>query len=275
MRTKSPFLLRIVSLLFLIFTLACAAALSTATAHAQRHRGPSKRGAVVFVGGYFYDPFFGPYPWWPPAAYPYRYDPVFDARAEVRVLVTPKDAGVYVDGYYAGIVDDFDGLFQRLPLTPGPHAIDLYLTGYRTIHQELYLGPHSVYSLRFAMERLAPGETSQPPAIAPPVPPPPPGTARLPRTPYPEPLRPPTRAQQAAAFGTLAIRVQPGDAEVTIDGEFWNGSAPGERLVVQLADGTHHVEIQKNGFRMFSTDVHVRAGETASINVSLSPAERP
>ena len=25
----------------------------------------------VFVGGYFYDPFFGPYPWWHRTAYPY------------------------------------------------------------------------------------------------------------------------------------------------------------------------------------------------------------
>ena len=26
--------------------------------------------AHVFVGGYFYDPFFGPYPWWHRTAYP-------------------------------------------------------------------------------------------------------------------------------------------------------------------------------------------------------------
>jgi len=42
----------------------------------------------------------------------------FVGRAEVRVLVTPPEAAVYVDGYYAGLVDDLDGFFQRLPLTP-------------------------------------------------------------------------------------------------------------------------------------------------------------
>jgi hypothetical protein len=257
-------------LLILTTSLALVATLWTSTAQAQRRRGPVKRGVVVFVGGYFYDPFYGPYPWWSPAAYPYRYYPVFDDRAEVRVLVTPKEAAVYVDGYYAGIVGDFDGFFQRLPLTPGPHAIDVYLPAYRTLHQQLYLGPNSTYSLRSTMERLAQGEISDPPTVAPPIPPPPPGTARLPRTRYAGPMPPPISAPQATAFGTLAIRVQPADAEITIDGEFWNGSEPGDRLLVQLGDGTHHVEIQKHGFRTFSTDVRVRAGETASINVSLS-----
>jgi hypothetical protein len=35
---------------------------------------------------------------------------------------------VYVDGFYPGIVDDFNGVvFQALPLTPGGHTIILYL----------------------------------------------------------------------------------------------------------------------------------------------------
>jgi hypothetical protein len=43
-------------------------------AFAQRRGGgsfPFHRSNVVFIGGYFYDPFFGPYPWWPLEAYPY------------------------------------------------------------------------------------------------------------------------------------------------------------------------------------------------------------
>ncbi len=247
------------------------AVLWPATADAQRHRAPAHRGAVVFVGGYFYDPFYGPFPWWAPAAYPYVYHPVFDDRAIVRVLVTPREAAVYVDGYYAGIADDFDGVFQRLPLTPGPHAIDVYLPGYRTVHEPLYLAPGSTYSLRHAMERLIAGELSEPPATVPPVPAPPTGTARLPRTPYPGRMPPPSIV--AAGFGTLAIRVQPGDARVLIDGEHWSASAPGERLEVQLTDGPHRVQIQKEGFLAFSTDVRVRSGETSTVNVSLNPEE--
>src|SRR3982074_77057 len=76
--------------------------LHPADALAQRRggHGGGPRG-VVFVGGYFYDPFFGPYPWWGPGAYSYPYFPVYDDRAQVRVLVTPKEAAVYVDGSHA------------------------------------------------------------------------------------------------------------------------------------------------------------------------------
>ena len=39
---------------------------------------------------------------------------------------------------------------------------------------------------------------------------------------------------------------------------------------VQLAEGTHHVEVQKNGYRRVSLDVRVRRGETAPVNVALA-----
>src|SRR5690348_14342810 len=115
------------------------------TAHAEPHHAPPRppfsHGAVVFVGGYFYDPFFGPYPWWPHPAYPHPYWPMFENRAVLRVLATPDDAAVYVDGFYAGIVDDFNSFFQGLPLPPGGHEVVLYLAGYRTIHRRVYLAP--------------------------------------------------------------------------------------------------------------------------------------
>jgi len=49
---------------------------------------------------------------------PYRY-PNIHADASVRLDVSPRDAEVYVDGYYAGVVDDFDGILQRLRVEPG------------------------------------------------------------------------------------------------------------------------------------------------------------
>src|SRR5687767_8511365 len=54
----------------------------------------------VFIGGYFYAPFFGPYPWWARTAYPYWYFPVYDRRAELRISAKPEEAAVYVDGFY-------------------------------------------------------------------------------------------------------------------------------------------------------------------------------
>ncbi len=167
-----------------------------ATAHAQGRRH-ARRPAVI-VGSYygsfvydpfFYDPFFGPYRWGP-YGYPYGY-PYYTDEAEVRVRATPKDAEVYVDGYYAGTVDDFDSFFQRLGLRPGGHEFVLYREGYRAIHQTVYVQPRSTFSLRHTMVPLAAGEVMEPrpvPVAAPPsgIPggtPPQPGPAAGPESP--------------------------------------------------------------------------------------------
>jgi PEGA domain len=250
-----------------------------AAASAQHHYHGGGGHSVVFVGGYYYDPFFGPYPWWPAAAYPYAYYPVYDSRAELRILVTPREAAVYVDGFYAGIVDNFDGMFQRLPVSPGGHELVLYLDGYKTVHQTVYVTPGSTFKLSYKMEKLAAGETSEPPPVAPPVPAPPEGSARPPRAPSgplppgaPAPPEPPAPPQPGvpSSSGAIAIRVQPADAEIRIDGQVWLGSPNVDRLVVQVTDGTHRIEIYKPGYRGFTTEVTVRRGETTPLNVSLS-----
>lgn len=43
----------------------------------------------------------------------------------VRIKDAPRDAEVYVDDAYAGVVDAFDGRFQRLTLEPGSYRIDV------------------------------------------------------------------------------------------------------------------------------------------------------
>jgi YHS domain-containing protein len=87
----------------------------------------------VFIGRFFYDPFFGPNPWWPRQTFPYWYVPIDDTRAALRLRAAPDQAAVYVDGFYAGIINDFDGFFEGLPLRPGGHRIVSYLEGRRTV----------------------------------------------------------------------------------------------------------------------------------------------
>jgi uncharacterized membrane protein len=67
----------------------------------------------------------------------------------------------------------------------------------------------------------------------------------------------------------VSIRVQPADADVLIDGERWSGPASQDRLIVQLSDGRHHVDVKKDGFEQYSSDVQVRRGETVTLNISL------
>src|SRR5690242_1834107 len=90
---------------------------------------------------------------------PYRYAGSIDSS--VRIEVTPKTAQVFVDGYYAGIVDDFDGAFQRLHVQPGQHEITIYEEGFRTIRQNVYLMPDKTFHIKMKMEPLSPGETAE------------------------------------------------------------------------------------------------------------------
>lgn len=131
---------------------------SAANAQAFRGRFPVVRAHLY--APFWYDPFWGPYP------YSYGVYP-FGARpdADVRVEVTPKQAEVYVDGFYAGVADDFDGVFKRLHTTPGGHAITLHLEGYRTVTENLYLSPESTFKLHDTMDKLAAGETSEAPPL--------------------------------------------------------------------------------------------------------------
>ena len=48
-----------------------------------------------------------------------------DESGAIRLKVKPSNASVYVDGYYVGVVDDFDGTFQHLNLEPGAHKIEI------------------------------------------------------------------------------------------------------------------------------------------------------
>jgi len=48
----------------------------------------------------------------------------------VALEMSPYDADVYVDGTYAGRVEDFDGSRQPLTLVPGTHRIEVQAPGY-------------------------------------------------------------------------------------------------------------------------------------------------
>jgi hypothetical protein len=231
---------------------------------------------TVFVGAYYnpfvYHPFYGSWyyggygfgPWYPPY---YGYGRgYYDVSAALRLQVSPRETEVFIDGYYAGRVDDFDGVFQRLHLEAGDHDLELYLPGYRSVQQKVYLQPGRTFRVRQVMEPLAAGEAAP---VRPSGPPPSSGASR------PGPRRPGGRGPERTAdnesgFGALALRVQPGDAEVLIDGERWEGSPDDGRLVVQLAPGPHRLEIRKEGYRSYFTDVTIRGRETTTLNVAMT-----
>ena len=88
--------------------------------------------------------------------------PAGASDSSLRIEVTPRDTEVYVDGYYAGVVDNFDGTFQRLHVEPGPHEIVLYHDGYRTATEHVYLAPDKTFKIKRALEKLPPGSSAEP-----------------------------------------------------------------------------------------------------------------
>lgn len=59
-------------------------------------------------------------------------------HARLRILDAPRDAQVFVDGYYAGIVHDFDGRLQHLELASGVHQIEIRARGFASIVFDIY-----------------------------------------------------------------------------------------------------------------------------------------
>ncbi len=72
----------------------------------------------------------------------------------VRIDLPERDAEVFVDGYYAGIVDDFDGVLQQLNLEPGAHRIEIVLDGFEPVAFDVNVEPGRTITYR---TRLRPG----------------------------------------------------------------------------------------------------------------------
>jgi hypothetical protein len=65
----------------------------------------------------------------------------------------PTEAAVYVDGYYAGIVDDYDGIFQALRLEAGPHRIEVQEPGYAPLVVDVRIDPGRTVTYRGALKK--------------------------------------------------------------------------------------------------------------------------
>jgi hypothetical protein len=104
-------------------------------------------GAAIagYYDGYFgaYDPWYG---WFPAYGPSYSSFPGYDGA--LRLKVKPVEAAVYVDGYYVGVIDDFDGIFQRLRIEAGPHRIEIRSPQYETLTVDVRIEPDQTMTYR-------------------------------------------------------------------------------------------------------------------------------
>jgi hypothetical protein len=102
------------------------------------------------IGGYygFYDP------WW---YGPYYYQPRYYSggyEGSLRLKIKPREAEVFVDGYFAGKVDEFDGIFQQLPIESGPHRIEVRAEGYEPLTFEVRILPNRKVTYEGELKRV-------------------------------------------------------------------------------------------------------------------------
>jgi hypothetical protein len=247
------------------------------------------RGGVSYYGSpYWGDPYryswYGPryYGWnfgysgYSPYYYSgyYGYSPYYhryraDRAGALRILVEPNKTRVYVDGYYAGIADDFDGIFQRLHLSPGRHDISLRLEGYRTHNLKIYVPYDHTIKVHHDMMQGASGESTSD-VIGDPA------DERYARrererdlydeeadSDDEEDLGP---GNMRGEHGSLRLSVTPGDASVYVDGAF---RGTGRLRTLRLPAGTHRVEVVRPGYRTVEREVEVRPGRTAELSIDL------
>jgi hypothetical protein len=214
--------------------------------------------------GYYGPSYYGYYGY--PASRGYRRE-----AGALRLRVEPEQTRVFVDGYYAGEVDDFDGVFQRLYLAPGRHDITLRLDGHRSHRFRVYVPIDQTLKLHHRMvagegedtadfggDAEDEGEVRGRPA----------GVSRLQDDDDDE--RTDSSASPALEvenWGTLRFDIQPNDASIYVDGEF-RGTAR-EARSLKLPAGMHKVEVVRPGFATVDKDVEVKPDETSDFEAEL------
>jgi hypothetical protein len=87
---------------------------------------------------YYYGGYYGGYPGYYTGGPAYYYA---NDNGSLKLKVKPKEAEVYVDGYFVGLVDDFDGTFQHLDVEAGTHRIEIRANGYQPLVLEIRIAP--------------------------------------------------------------------------------------------------------------------------------------
>ena len=97
-----------------------------------------------------------PYPYAYPVP-PLQYTSIAPGYAYggVRIQDAPRDAQVFADGYYMGVVNDFDGVFQHMNLVAGPHHIEIRTAGLEPVGFDVRVEPGETITYHAEFENFA------------------------------------------------------------------------------------------------------------------------
>jgi PEGA domain len=236
MRTKAPYILGCVIVALL-------AAFLPSYADAQRHRGGSARLSTAVPRAPYSRPnyprhYYPRYNNYPRYHYPRYYYPRYYYPRYYHPGYYP---GYYYPGFSFGVGIGYGvGLGFGVGYGYGYPAYPTYPS-----YPAGYYAPYG-YGQQYSYER--------------------PNDPRIQVTPPEYPAR---ESAPSGEYGTLSIRVQPADAEIFVDGEQWHFPESGQRLVLEIPEGPHRIEIRKEALEPYATTVYIRAGRAMTLNVSL------
>lgn len=78
----------------------------------------------------------------------------FRDTGSLRLKIKPRDAKVYIDGYYVGLVDSFDGLFQKLGIDSGAHRVEIRADGHEPLQFEVLITSGEVVTYKGELKRI-------------------------------------------------------------------------------------------------------------------------
>jgi PEGA domain-containing protein len=243
-----------------------------------------------YYGGY---PYYYGYPYYSGSAY-YGY-PVGSVRTEIK----PQSAQMFVDGGYVGKADDYDGWWQRLDLEAGPHRLVFRSPGFHPYVVDIRVAPGQDIHLKYEMaagndaidekDMMLPRSEYENRGYRRQYPPDhrddqyqrrPPGNQGE-YEPMPGENEPPENdpgyygddqgQYQDRDQRTLVLHVEPSDATVYVDGNYYGTANDGGRSEIQvlLPPGNHRIEVVRPGYEGFSQNVLVSKDQDNHVNVIL------
>jgi PEGA domain len=75
-------------------------------------------------------------------------------QGNLKLKVKPRAAKVYVDGYFVGTVDQFDGSFQKLALNTGRHKVEVKADGFQTAEFDVLINPEQTVTFQGDLKRI-------------------------------------------------------------------------------------------------------------------------
>jgi PEGA domain len=82
-----------------------------------------------------------------------------DDDGALKLKVKPREASVYADGSYVGRVDDFDGVFQHLRLSAGPHRIEICAPEYEPLAFDVMIAPGETVTYQGELKKVSPPDS--------------------------------------------------------------------------------------------------------------------